>query len=344
MLAVRQNEGYLDDLLTYIQRSASTNTAVHQSYEELFQFKGIVLETLAREREAVASGADSETLQHYERLAGYKSRLSNLFNAGPKDKSVEDYKQSIRTMEEKIEATGQGLAKTSSVIRRRLESRKLKLADIQKQIPAKSLVIDYYHFRNVAENKFHLAAFVLTRDSIEFMDLGEMAPIDTAIAEYREAVDRWLMEARGIRDVTAAQLVTDAPVAGQELNRFGERIASRILYPILEKYPGMGTLMFVPDGGLLLLPLGVLPLPDGKYVMEEYNVRYMTSVKDIVPFETPKTDRALCVGGVNYDTGGRASGRSWHGVAAVVSASNWTRRGGSRCRVRTRRRVKLRRG
>jgi len=172
------------------------------------------------------------------------------------------------------------------------------LADIQKQIPPKSLIIDYYHFRNTAENKFWLAAFVVTRDSVEFMDLGEMAPVDTAIADYREAVDRWLLEARGIRDVTTAKLVTGKPDAGRELNRVGERIAARILYPILEKHPGMKTLTFVPDGGLLLLPLGVLPLSDGKYVMEEYNTRYMTSVKDIVPFETPKTEGALCVGGM----------------------------------------------
>jgi CHAT domain-containing protein len=66
---------------------------------------------------------------------------------------------------------------------------------------------------------------------------------------------------------------------GAEPNEPGRVLYRYLIAPIEGKLAGISSLCIVPDGALALVPFEALVLPDGRYLLEKYDVRYVQSLR-----------------------------------------------------------------
>jgi CHAT domain-containing protein len=143
--------------------------------------------------------------------------------------------------------------------------------------------------------------------------------------------------ARGQIDVARSEV--HSPFAGElekQLNRTTGRLYDIIFAP-LESHLGIRTDLFVaPDGQLSLLPLEILPCPDGKYAIEKYGISYLSSGRDLLRFDrAPKGGgRAVILADPAYEVSEQALADSRSetlGGKGLVPLRNRSPRGVSGC-------------
>jgi CHAT domain-containing protein/Tfp pilus assembly protein PilF len=121
---------------------------------------------------------------------------------------------------------------------------------------------------------------------IRVVFLGEAAPIDRAVHAWR----------------TAAEAGTIDPAAERALRQ-------HLWQPLGKALPeGARRLFLVPDGELALLPFEALRLEDGRYLVEHYQVSYLSSGRDLMPRPALKAPLgpALVLTDPDYDALGDA--------------------------------------
>ncbi len=85
-------------------------------------------------------------------------------------------------------------------------------------------------------------------------------------------------------------------------NRRLEALATRILYPLLPEVGAARQLIVSPDGALWLAPWSALPLANGRYVVEEYALRYIVSGRDLAAAKVPhKLNRPIIFADADFD-------------------------------------------
>jgi CHAT domain-containing protein len=139
-----------------------------------------------------------------------------------------------------------------------------------------------------------------TDPEIRLAPLGPAAPIDRAVHAWRDAARQGIIDDKSDRE-----------------------IRERIWGPLAKALPQKTTRLFVaPDGELSLLPLEAIRLEDGKYLVEEVAVSYLTTGRDLMPRPQPKdkSDAALVLADPDYDAD--AAGKA---VAAAPLGEDLTR-------------------
>jgi CHAT domain-containing protein len=107
---------------------------------------------------------------------------------------------------------------------------------------------------------------------VRIVDLGEASRIDAAVAEFRKAMtqtDR-LVETAG------------EAVANQSINKTLRPLAELVWRPLAEHAGDARELVLSPDAALWLVPWAALPIEEDKFLLERFNIRYVTSGRELV--------------------------------------------------------------
>ena len=90
-----------------------------------------------------------------------------------------------------------------------------------------------------------------------------------------------------------------------KLNEEAKALYEKVLKPLEPYFKGKKSIYISPDGNLNLIPFEAFVMPDGKYLMEEYEIDYITAGRDIIRFtDTAKAeDRVLIMADPDYDMG-----------------------------------------
>ncbi len=129
--------------------------------------------------------------------------------------------------------------------------------------------------------------------TVRLVDLGSAGPIDAAIATVREMLTK---SSEQIRE-------SGEPDAEAELRKGLQPLAKLVFEPLLEGLGDYQKLYLSPDAGLWLVPWSAMPLADGKYAVERFDIRYLISGRDLIPVEgksVPST-RPILMADPNYD-------------------------------------------
>jgi CHAT domain-containing protein len=122
--------------------------------------------------------------------------------------------------------------------------------------------------------------------------LGKASDIDSL-------VEAWQREAG-----TDPRREGSIAAAGDRYRDAGESLRRRIWDPIASHIGRPTLLLIVPDGALNLVNFATLPLPDGRYLLEEGPVMHsLSSERDIVPVAPAPGAKGgvLAIGSVDYD-------------------------------------------
>jgi CHAT domain-containing protein len=133
-------------------------------------------------------------------------------------------------------------------------------------------------------------AFVLSGgepDNVRMIDLGEAEPIDRLIADFRAAVTGD-PETRARRDVVFVS--EDVPQSEKVADPShpalppGATLRRALFDPLLPALAGRTRLLLAPDGDLSRLPFEVLPGADGRRLIDDYRISYLSVGRDALRF------------------------------------------------------------
>jgi CHAT domain-containing protein len=124
-------------------------------------------------------------------------------------------------------------------------------------------------------------AFVLRAgdpDDVRMIDLGEAEPIDRMIADFRAGV----IDTDGDRNMTLSprpEVPSSAVIEG-----IGTRLRAAVFDRLLPALGGHTRLLLAPDGDLARLPFEVLPTADGRRLIDDYQISYLSCGRDVLRF------------------------------------------------------------
>ncbi len=127
---------------------------------------------------------------------------------------------------------------------------------------------------------------------VKVVDLGEAGALDVTVREARTALQQ------------APQQIHEngEPEAEQELRGVLSKLSKQVLEPILSQVGSSREIYLSPDSLLWLIPWSALPLKDERYAIEEFDIRFVVSGRDLVKnAETFKTGQPVLFADPNYD-------------------------------------------
>jgi CHAT domain-containing protein len=184
----------------------------------------------------------------------------------------------------------------------------VELPEVRKALSDASVLIEFSKF-SVIDFPFNgdrkrtlparYAAWIIpaaSRGQVQIVDLGPADTIDTAVRVVRTALEA---APKTIRQ-------HGEPDAEKQLREPLDALAKLVLEPLLTHIGKADRWFLSPDANLWLVPWGALPLPGGKYAIEDHPINYLVSGRDLVTQATSKTvkpTRPLVLADPDFDLG-----------------------------------------
>jgi CHAT domain-containing protein/Tfp pilus assembly protein PilF len=286
------------------QHLSNSVEAVGAAFDLVLRRKGLSAEALATQRDAILGGRYPNLREPFEQLAQLRQRIAQKTLAGPAPG------ESLTVHEQILDQWQQDQQQRETALIRQIPEmnleHQLQAADrraVALALPADSALIEFvrfqvYDFKAVPargearwRERRYLAFVLLARDPdrVRMIDLGGAAPIDQVIAEFRATVARDA-QPRGL--------------TGEPGARAGERLRAALFDPLADALGGCKRLLLAPDGDLSRLPFEVLPLADGRRLIDEYRISYVSAGRDLLRFQVRsqrQPDEPLVAGDPDFD-------------------------------------------
>ena len=259
-------------------------------YNLLLWEKGLVSGSVADMRRQVEASGDPEALKLLGQLTAKRTQIAALLNVTPPNR--DQWRKQIDQLKSEANEIEKALVARSSAF---AENKKLERAtwqQVRDALRPGEAAVEFAHFRNYEKGNWthtsYYAALVVTRESKdqpEYIFLGEDKQIEgDALTRFQQSV-----HARGL------SLEPEAKLPGTDAYGL-------IWRPIEKALAGRTRIYLSPDGILNQIPLGIIPAPDGKLLMEIYDLRLLSSTKDILLSPAPRSEAgALLIGDPDFD-------------------------------------------
>jgi CHAT domain-containing protein/Tfp pilus assembly protein PilF len=232
-----------------------------------------------------------------EQLATKNAELAALVLKGPGALPPEEYQARLAKLNAAVNDLQAQISTRSAEFR--AAGRPVTLEAVQQAIPAGAALVEFAQYRpydtrgRTRAERFgaaHYLAYV-TRNTGQpaWVELGEAAPIDDALAAWRVAL---------------------ADPRRADVKELGRALDERLMRPVRQLLGETRQLFLSPDGALNLIPFGALVDEQGKYLVESYTITYLTSGRDLLRLGARAESRqpAVVVADPSFDAGMGAAG------------------------------------
>jgi tetratricopeptide (TPR) repeat protein/CHAT domain-containing protein len=266
--------------------AADRPDAVRTAFDLVLRRKAIVAEGLAAQRDALLGARYPQLTPRLEELTALRAQIAARMLAGS-PYSDEDRNRLAEwdTRRQDLEA---GLARQIPDLQLNRRMRSADRATIAAALPQDSALIEFiriYPFdirpdgtdliKSLQPARY--LAFVLPAgapDDIRLLDLGEAGPVDHMVAFFRSTITR------------EPEIQPDRLPAGVPAARVGDELRRRIFDPVRTAAGDRQRLFLAPDGDLTRLPFEVLPVGDGRWVIDDFLLSYLSVGRDLAGFTT----------------------------------------------------------
>jgi CHAT domain-containing protein/tetratricopeptide (TPR) repeat protein len=288
---------------------------VRRAADLVLDRKALGADLLARQREAVLSARYPELREQLERLAELRAWIAQRSLAGP-DASAEPVEEELRQAGLNREALERELAREIPELAARQLERTADCAAVAGALPTRAVVIEFLRYgvfnfaavRNRGDDPWrppHYLAIIIApgpQAKPALIDVGDAARVDELVAAVRSQIAG---AQEGAADAARDVARLRAEPAGTADGAAG-LLRAAVFDPLTEAIGAADRLLLAPDGGLLLLPFGVLPGQDGRQLIDEYTISYLTAARDVVRLGERTRLRAgppLVIAAPDYDAG-----------------------------------------
>jgi CHAT domain-containing protein len=258
--------GEADAIVWLHVRGAPKNAdAARMALTAVLQRKGRALDAMSDEIAALRRAAPQDRAL-LERLGDARSELSALQLSEANSTAKQARIKELETEIERLEAE---ISRRSAEFRAQTQS--VTLEAVKQAIPDDAALVEIFSYRifdSTARGGERLGApqyvaYVLDRNTRapRWVELGDAATIDAMIAKLRAA----------LADPNRAD--------ARELAR---AVDERVMRPVRNLLGARRHIFLSPDGALNLIPFGALVDENGKYLIENYSITYLTSGRDLL--------------------------------------------------------------
>ncbi|WP_197528187.1 CHAT domain-containing tetratricopeptide repeat protein [Posidoniimonas polymericola] len=305
------DEGNLHRCLSFASQQRDDNRIAALSAGWLVNGKAIA-------QQALAEGAllsASETAPLVERLRAVRSLLAKLVGK-PFTANIQQGIAGLETEQQQlirqIGAAGTGFSGQDpwiSIAQLRGELRPgSALVNIARIVPHK---LDDPVFNPTERPAVYIAWVIPASDEgpVTIVDLGDAETIDLAVQKARSAMQNSAsaIEEQGERSATA--MVNDELAT----------LANSLWKPLASHLKGKKELVLSPDGALWLVPWAAIPAGDNKFLLEKFQLRFVTSGRELVQRRPERTGIGppVVLADPDYD---------WNAMGTSVSSRSATHR------------------
>ncbi len=255
-------------LSLHLQSAPNEIEAARLALETLLQRKARILDVMTDTIAILRRRADSEDQKLFDELAQASSLFSTRVLKGPGKQDSEQYKAELKALEKRVEDLQAELSKRSAEFRDQLQP--ITLNSVQQAIPDNSALVEFVVYRpyDAKTGKFsapHYAVYVLSHNGDPlWAELGQAIAIDKTISDLRAV----------LRDKNSNVKQDVKPIA-QVLDQL-------VMKPVRNLVGANQHLFISPDGALNLIPFEALVDEQGKYLLEDYEISYLTSGRDLL--------------------------------------------------------------
>jgi CHAT domain-containing protein/tetratricopeptide (TPR) repeat protein len=246
----------------------------------LLRRKSRVQDLVSQSNAALRRSLPEDDRHLLDDLSDVDSRIAVLSSRGSTKLGVEAFAQQFDELQQERDRLWSELAKHSALVEGL--DRPVTIKDVQRTLSNGGALIELVQYapqhdeggRSLAEHETkppsRYAAYLVFPDHFDWVDLGPAAPIDDHVKAFRKALQ------------TKQAIPTD--------------LHDAVMRPIVEKLGSTQRLIIAPAGALSLIPFGALY--DGKrYLIEKYDLRYVTTGRDLLapPDSSPITTTPVTI-------------------------------------------------
>jgi CHAT domain-containing protein/tetratricopeptide (TPR) repeat protein len=248
--------------------------------------KAAIIHAVAAENEIAFCSYDEEIRKKVERHTEVCGDIATLTLSGAEHVDPQIYRERLETLYSTKDSLETELSTICSEFEEEMAARRFGIDDIVEALPPGSVLWEFVHyepydFEKVGSEKERTGpprylAFTLDHTgTIDLTNLGDAGEIDSLVALARNRI----YKARGevFSPLVAESERSLAGVTGE--------IYERIFAPLETSIGESGYIFISPDGELNLLPFEILPCPDGQFVVEKFNVSYLSSGRELLSFK-----------------------------------------------------------
>ncbi len=259
-------------------------------YNLLLWEKGFVAGSIADLRRTVESSGDPGATRLLGELTAKRTQIAGLLNVTPADRDA--WLEQINQLKTEANDIEKALIARSSAFAEKKNLEQVTWQQVRDALKPDEAAVEFARF-NYYEKKWtgtsYYVALVVTRESKDqpaYVVLGDGKQIEgDALVRFQQSV-----RARGVSLEPEAATLPGAD-------------AYDLIWKPLEKaLAGKTRIYLSPDGVLNQIPLGIIPAGGGKLLMERYDLRLLSSTKDILRTTPPRAAAAaLLVGDPDFD-------------------------------------------
>jgi CHAT domain-containing protein len=268
----------------HLQHNIDNYQSTNLAFTTLLRRKGRVLNTITDSLQRLRKNLPLSEQVILEEFFDINTQLAASYHNQTNHLSPE-YITQRTILEQKSSQLADDLSRRSIDFRNAIQA--ITPTTVQSQIPSNSALIELIRYRpfnpkgkpNEQWGNPHYAAYILTSSGPpQGIDLGPAEPIDKALKTLRTDL--------GDKSLTPiSQLKTSARALDQKL-----------MQPIRQRLGNTRNLLISPDSALHLLPFEALVDEQDRYLLETYNITYLSSGHDLLRFQNPKPNNYLSSG------------------------------------------------
>jgi CHAT domain-containing protein/tetratricopeptide (TPR) repeat protein len=302
--------------LTYREQNPQL---VGKMYDVALWRKGFIAQSVAAVRAQIEASGDREALTLLDQLTAKKTQLARLLTSEPKDR--EQWKRQVAELEQAANEQERELVRRSTALAEQKALARVGWRDVQRTLKPGEAAVELVRFgffdgKKWTDKTYYVALIVTpeTTAGPSLVVLGEARDLEGApLGAYRRGV------------------ALAPEVAGRGEKKEAEPQAAPASFydafwkPLEPALSGVKHIYLSLDGVMNQVSLGVVPDPDGRLLIERYELRVVNSTKDLLRQRHPSaTKAAVLIGNPAFDleeATQRAAVRSFQKGESLVAAS-----------------------
>ncbi|RTM15373.1 MAG: tetratricopeptide repeat protein [Bradyrhizobiaceae bacterium] len=287
--------GIADSYVSFSLKARAEPGASALGLTAVLQYKGRVLDAMADSISLLRRSVDRDDQALFDRLSAVAQTLSTLAFKGPGKLSAQDYQKRLRDLADEQELFETRLSERSAAFRQAVTP--VTLEGIRASLPPDAALVEYFRYtsfdptmggKGARWGASRYVAYVLRREAVPTaIDLGDAKEIDKMVDDYRASL-------------------TDR--TQNSYKEAGQHLYAKIVEPLQSSLAGDTRLFISPDSELNLLPFSALVDDHGDYLMQRFEITYLTSGRDLLALASPVPALASPVVMADPDYGQSASG------------------------------------
>lgn len=286
----REKLAVVTSLADRIERTISLDVATRFSEPEatalaalvVLQRKGRVLDAMTDTFASLRTRLGSpEQQQALDGLAAKTRELSRVAFRDPRGVSADEHLAAVRRLERERDELESELSRRSPAFR--AQTAPVTLESVQSAIPADAALVEFAVYRTfdpraetntTAYGAARYVAYVVTRGATRGVDLGPASAVDAAVNAFRQAL---------------------GDPARTDVNNLARQLDAKVMQPVRRLAGDVRHVLISPDGALNLVPFEALRDEGGRYVVERYQISYLSSGRDLLRLQAPRQSRSEAV-------------------------------------------------